>query len=240
MPLVAAYHRPADLDMAVELVADPARVVLAGGTVLNADRAPSTLEAVDLQACGLAFVEAVGDRLRLGAMTTLDDLRRSPDVPGALAGAARAELPSTLRTLATVGGTVAVADRESLLLAGLLAHDAIVELAPDDARALSDVVADGVPPHEIVLALTVDRSGDTAVAVTGRTPADTPIVAAYARRAADGVRLALCGVATAPVLVDPADPTGRLEPRGDFRGSTDYRLELARVLSARALADLDR
>ena len=35
---LAHYHRPADLELALELVADPSRVVLAGGTVLNADR----------------------------------------------------------------------------------------------------------------------------------------------------------------------------------------------------------
>ena len=65
MPLVAAYHRPQELDETLALMAEPNRVVLAGGTVLNADRAPSRLEAVDIQACGLDSIDADGDRLAL-------------------------------------------------------------------------------------------------------------------------------------------------------------------------------
>ena len=238
MPLVAAYHRPHELAAALALVAEPNRVVLAGGTVLNADRAPSVPEAVDLQDCGLDTIEATDGRLRLGAMATLDAVARHDGVPPDLAAAARAEMPSTLRTLATVGGTVAVGDSESLLLAALLAHDAIVELAPDDARTLADVLANGVPPGEIVMALTVDRTGDTALAVTGRTPADTPIVAAYGRRSSGGLEIAVTGAAPVPVLVDPADPRAGLSPPGDFRGSPEYRLGLVEVLVARVRGEL--
>ena len=238
MPLVAAYHRPQELDDALALMAEPHRVVLAGGTVLNADRAPSRLEAVDIQACGLDAIEADGDRLRIGAMVTLDALARDDRVPPALAAVARAELPSTLRTLATVGGTVALGEADSMLGAGLLAHDAIVEIAPDDARLLDGVLRDGVGPGEIILAVTLDRSGTAATAVTGRTPADVPIVGAYGRRGSAGVELALTGVAPHPVLVDATEPTAGLTPPDDFRGSSAYRFELASVLARRVMEEL--
>ncbi|GIT00873.1 MAG: hypothetical protein CM1200mP26_25850 [Acidimicrobiales bacterium] len=61
-------------------------------------------------------------------MTTLHDMLDDDRVPTGLAGAAQAELPSTLRTLATVGGTVATGDPDSVLVAALLVHDARVEL----------------------------------------------------------------------------------------------------------------
>ena len=55
----------------------------------------------------------------------------------------------------------------------------------------------------------------------------------------DGVTtVALTGVASTPVLIDPGDPTSGLEPLGDFRGSADYRLHLASVLTDRILASL--
>ena len=240
MPLVAAYHRPHALEDAVALLAEPRRVVLAGGTVLNADREPSDLEAVDLQDCELDTIESTGDRLRLGSMATLDAVARHDLVPAPLARVARAELPSSLRTLATVGGTVAVAEAESLLLAAFLAHDAIVELAPDHARTLADVLTRGVPVESIILAVTLDRSGETAVAVTARTPTDSPIVGVYGRSSASGLEVAVSGVADVPVLVDPTDPTSGLDPAGDFRGSAEYRVELARVLVARVVEDLRR
>ena len=244
MPLVTAYHRPSTLDEALDLLSAPGRVALGGGTTLNADRAPSDLEAVDLQALGLdAIVATEAGRVRIGATATLDAVRRCDLLPDSLRELARLEQPSTLRTLATVGGLVAKGSAESLLLAGLLAHEARVELAGHDgARSagsgLGELLASGLALGSLITAVTVDPSGSTAVSRTGRTPADVPIVAAYGRRTDGFVAMALTGVADHPVLVDVHDPTAGLDPAGDFRGSREYRLHLAGTLTARVMQEL--
>ena len=240
MPLVAAYHRPSTLDEALDLLSSPERVALGGGTTLNADRVPSDLEAVDLQSLGLDAIAPTAEGwVRIGATATIDALRRCELLPDSLRESARAEQPSTLRTLATVGGLVAKGSGESLLLAGLLAHDAQVELAgPASERSLAELFAAGLPQGSLITAITVDASGCTATARTGRTPADVPIVAAYGRRIEGFVAMALTGVADHPVLVDVHDPTAGLEPAGDFRGSSEYRLHVARTLTARAMQEL--
>jgi CO/xanthine dehydrogenase FAD-binding subunit len=93
-----------------------------------------------------------------------------------------------------------------------------------------------LPAATIITAVTIKTSGQTAAARTARTPADRPIVAAVARRAAGGQwRLALTGVADRPVL---AHLTDSLDPPGDFRGSGEYRRALAAVLTARVLDQL--
>jgi len=238
VPLIAAYHRPNTIDDALSLLAGPDRVPLAGGTVVNADRAPSNLEVVDLQSLGLDTTETTDAGLRIGATVTLAALSDSDAAPVALRTIARAEAPSTLRTLATIGGTIASRHADSMLLAALLVHDARVELAGADDRALGDLLADGVPAGSIITAVVIDASGTVARSATGRTPADTPIVSAIARSAATGTRLALTGVAAVPIVVDPTDPVGTLDPPSDFRGTSSYRLELARVLAERALEGL--
>lgn len=220
------------------------RVALGGGTTLNADREPSDLEAVDLQALGLDGIAGTdGGLVRIGATATLDSVRRCELLPGSLRELARAEQPSTLRTLATVGGLVAKASGESLLLAGLLAHDCRVELAgPGGAgpseSSLAELMAAGLPEGSLITAVTVDPAGRTATARTGRTPADVPIVAAYGCRTEGFVAMAITGVADRPVLVDVFDPTAGLDPAGDFRGSRGYRLHLAATLTARVMAEL--
>ena len=212
--------------------------------MLNADRERSDLEAVDLQALGLNAITAQGGtgRVRIGATATLDAVRRCDRLPGSLRDLARAEQPSTLRTLATVGGLVAKASGESLLLAALLAHDGRVECAGAGSEtsecSLAELLAAGLAAGTLITAVTLDGSGKTAVARTGRTPADVPIVAAYGRRTPGFVDLALTGVAEHPVLVDVYDPTAGLDPAGDFRGSPEYRLHLARTLTARVMAEL--
>ena len=249
VPLVTAYHRPATLDEALDLLGSPRRVALGGGTTLNADREPSDLEAVDLQALGLGGISADEGRVRIGATATLDSVRRCELLSDSLRVLARSEQPSTLRTLATVGGLVAKGSAESLMLAALLAHEGRVELAgPAGAgaesdsgpseRGLGELLAAGLPAGALVTAVTVDPSGNTAVARTGRTPADVPIVAAYGRRTDGFVAMALTGVAEHPVLVDVFNPTAGLDPSGDFRGSRDYRLHLARTLTARVMQEL--
>ena len=241
---MTAYHRPTSLDEALDLLSSPRRVALGGGTTLNADREQSDLEAVDLQALAMSDISpAETGRVRLGATATLDAIKRCELLPGSLRELARLEQPSTLRTLATVGGLVAKASPESLLIAGLLAHEGRVELAgPGDAgtaeRGLGELLATGLAPGTLITAVTVEVSGRTAIARTGRTPADVPIVAAYGRRVEGFVSMALTGVGDHPVLVDVFDPTAGLDPAADFRGSREYRLHLAGTLASRVMQEL--
>jgi len=156
-------------------------------------------------------------------------------VPVALREIARDEQPSTLRSLATIGGTVAVGDSESVLVAALLVHDVVVHFAGAESTSLAELLATEVPRGSIVTAVSIDPSGTTTTAATRRTPRDVPIVCAVARSSPAGAVLALTGVADRPLIVDPADPTAGLSPPGDFRGSTNYRLGLARTLAARVM-----
>ena len=239
MPSIAAYHRPDSLDEALSLLAAPNRRALGGGTIVVPESRvarPEAAELVDLQALALDGWEQTDDSLSIGAMVRLGDLADAA-APALLTDLARRELPSALRNQATIGGTVALGDPDSVLLAGLLAHEAQVHLHGQDPIPLTESLAEGVG-QRIVTNVTLDPSGVGAIAATGRTPADTPIVAAVARATDDGVRLALTGVGASPVLADPADPTAGLEPPGDFRGSTDYRLHLVETLSARAVQEV--
>jgi CO/xanthine dehydrogenase FAD-binding subunit len=236
MPKVVGYHRPSSVEEAVSLLTQPSAAVLAGGTRLNATNDGDPVVAVDVQALGLSGIESRSDgRIRLGAATTLQQLADHPELPEALRALARRELPSTLRTLATVGGTVAHADWESELLAGLLVCDTVVTVARVGGAAdhpLPAVLSDrSILQGGLITAVTISGDGAFAADHTGRTPADTAIVSAVARRGIDGrVRLALSGVAPTPVLVDGSAP---LTPPGDFRGTVEYRTHLARVLSDR-------
>lgn len=244
MPSVLAYHRPGSLDEATTLLAGPNRRALGGGTVVvptaRRERGDG-IEVVDLQGLDLGGVAADGDRLELGAMVRLGDLAGDDRIPALLRDLARRELPSALRNQATVGGTVALGEADSVLLAGLLVHDARVALHGQEPIALGQSLAECVG-QRLVTSVSVAVDGQGAIAATGRTPADVPIVAAVARRTGDGsqVRLALTGVGPYPLEVDPADPTAGLAPTGDFRGSADYRIHLAGVLSARVLEELGR
>lgn len=235
---VAGYERPATVDEALALLARPGTVALGGGTTLNAAGGGERVVLVDLQALGLDRIERAPDGLvSLGGSVTLQELVEDGDLPAAVREAARRELPSTLRTAATVGGCVAGGDPESELLAVLLVHDARVDgVGRDGVETLPlDVLLDdpALLAGRIVTGVTIDVSGVSAVERTARTPADRAIVAAAARRTPAGEqRLALTGVASRPVLVASVD---ELDPPGDFRGSSEYRSALAAVLARRAL-----
>jgi len=236
MQTITSYHRPTSLETALDLLGPNAEIV-AGGTHAIAAAAVAAA-VIDLQDAGLDDITTDPDRVTYGAMTRIQDIVDHPATPPLLRDLAKREGPNTLRNAATIGGTVAIADPTSELLAGLLVYGATVSIAVRDGVAtslLQDVLA--TRGAGIITAVTVPTGGTTAAARTGRTPADTSIVAAVGRATADGIRLALTGVAATPVLVAP-DEVAALNPPGDFRGSPEYRKALAATLTKRVLAEL--
>lgn len=237
--MITQYHRPTTLDDAVALVARPDAVIVAGGTSVNADPRSAPSAAVDLQALGLDGIDADGSVVRIGATTRLQALTDSSLVPSVLRDLARREAPNTIRNMATIGGTIATADPESELLAGLLAFGAratVVRAGSPTEHDVSDLLDNAaLLSGAIITGISVPSSGTGAADRTARTPRDRPIVAAVAFRDASGtVRLAMTGIASNPTLVDPVY-LADLEPPSDFRGSSAYRKRLAEVLAQRVV-----
>lgn len=243
MKTITSYHRPAALEEAIALLSrtEVATKVIAGGTALNGAPTDSLFEVVDIQAAVGASVERMDDRVRYGAMARLQDVIDNPATPPLIADLAKREGPNTFRNASTIGGTIAEAHFESELLVGLLVHDAIVSIAGPGGStemAIDQLMADRKPlDHGIITAVSVVMGGETASARTGRTPADASIVAAAGRVVATGLSVAATGVAATPVLVDP-DNLNALNPPADFRGTSEYRSHLAKVLVARVVSDL--
>ncbi|MGA1705162.1 MAG: hypothetical protein ACO4A1_09600, partial [Ilumatobacteraceae bacterium] len=156
------------------------------------------------------------------APIVLDNTPQAPTAAGSLADyGARLAATALAGPIDTPCGTIAVADPDSVLLAALLVSDCTVDTADGSTRSLSDVLSQ--PGRTLVTGIHCTVGGSGSLHATGRTPMDTPIVAAVGRRGGDRVTVALTGVAPTPVLVDPSDPTGAIEPRSDFRGSAEYR-----------------
>lgn len=240
--MITTYHRPQSLDEAVTLLADRGAVPLGGGTTLTVTRTETPLEVVDLQALDLGGVAVDGSVVRIGSMTTLQELADSDRAPQVIRDTAGREAPRTLRNSATVGGTVVTADPESELVAALLAFGARVGTVRADGPSelgIDDLLGDpGLPSGSIVTHLTVRTGGRAAADRTGRTPMDRPIVAVVAHRSPEGTRIAATGVAPHPVLIEQ-ETVDDLDPPSDFRGSAEYRRHLAAVLTDRALARLE-
>lgn len=252
-----AYHRPQSVEEALQLLSRQGlnTAIIAGGTQLNshlsAPDASSVDEVVDLQATGLDQVthnengsssELPSNRLTLGAMVRVQTIVDDEQAPPLLREMARREGPNTFRNAGTIGGVIVAADPQSELLAALLVFEADVTMhttAGAHTMALGDFLDDvrGHLQSGILTGVALQTAGSTAHARVARTPEDDPIVAALARHKNGAALLALCGVAPTPILAGP-DDIADLDPPADFRGSSEYRKEMARVLAKRVLNEL--
>jgi CO/xanthine dehydrogenase FAD-binding subunit len=247
MPTLKAYHRPATVAEALQLLARPDvnTAIISGGTHLVVNLSDMIEEVVDLQATGLNEISYTGQGMIIGATVTLQSLVDDSQAPPLLREMAKREGPNTLRQAATLGGLVASPHKESELLAALLLFEAEIEIQSTGGRKtipLPQFLRD-IPTalgRGLVSTITLSTLGQTAADRVARTPADRPIVAVLARRGPDNqVRLALCGVAATPILLDSnTDIKAAINPPSDFRGSREYRRQMAATLARRVLNSL--
>ena len=252
MPLLKAYHRPTTIEAVLQLLSRPQvhTVLIAGGTYINARLEEPAAEVVDLQAAGLDTVHYELGQLTLGAMARLQTMVDDEKAPPLLRQMAHREGPNTLRYAATIGGVVVGGDWESELLAALLVFEATVTARSAlgvQTIALPDFLANprAALRGGLVTAISLQTGGKTASEQVARTPADRPIVAAVGRLTEAGqLRLALCGAASTPILVNPEQPlqdlrrASPLNPPADFRGSSAYRRQMALLLAGRVVEQL--
>src|SRR5260370_3022048 len=133
---IRSYHRPTRLEEAMSLVAQGA-VPLAGGARLLATSA-EVPNIVDLPALDLMGMKTEDEDLVVGSMATLQDAIDSPLAYPASAGllpaACRAQSASRMiRGMATFGGESVHGDRDSEVVAALLALTAVYTVAHPQA-----------------------------------------------------------------------------------------------------------
>ncbi|NLX11864.1 MAG: hypothetical protein GXY36_19630 [Chloroflexi bacterium] len=261
-------HKPATVEEAAGLLADPGVYPLYGGAALHRANRTDVEAALDLGQLGLDFVRDSENSLRLGSMLSLEAARQAclerrdthPQL-GAVADTLAADLPLTLRNTMTLGDLLVERDPQSLTLTLLLVLGAVIKRVDVDMHftMAAWLTTDSDVARYLIAGIQIPNGPEEAVIAfekVARTPADAPIVGAVGcrERSNEGVpytTLALCGVAPAPVpqpeLARVLDETGDLDvalerlevdPVGDHWGSREYRIEMARVLARRVLARL--
>lgn len=185
---------------------------------------------------------------------------------GTVAQAAHRSASSILRNQATLGGTIVV-DPDGILAVALLALDARVSIVRKDTRTIAFADFLTMREHLLNMALLTEvtlpmANPRASLQTVARTPSDRPIVSAAAaarieNRVIHDVRIALGGVAGNAVratrveqalegqaldaaVIDRASASAAIDlaPQGDFRGSAEYRRQMAAVLTRRALMEL--
>jgi carbon-monoxide dehydrogenase medium subunit len=258
IPAEVDYVRPRTLEDALSALAEPEAKALAGGQSLVSAlklRLARPRLLVDIGGIGLRGLELARGELRIGALTTWDELVEAPELlRPALAGIAECAAgigDLQVRNRGTVGGSLAHADPASDLPAPLLALDAALTLRSSGGSrsvAASDFFLGpfltALEPHELLTEVVVPEppSGSGSGYESIEHPASGfALAGAAAFVLPDGSRsLAVTGVGGRPFLLDSADDPGaslaEAEIFGDHFASADYRRHLAAVAAGRALA----
>ena len=211
-----AWLAPSSLEEALALRAEHGdeATVLAGGTFLGilmnqGFLHPSAFLSLGGVA-GLGGIEAAGDRLRLGAMTTHTAVERSEAVRSGWPVLARAfglVASPRVRNQATVGGVLADADYASdppAVLAALEAQAVLRSSRGERSVAIDELILGYyetcIEPDELLVEVVVPPAPERAVyrKFRSRSTEDRPCVAVAATRREGRVRVVVGAVAEVP------------------------------------------
>lgn len=134
---ITAYLAPRRLDEALQAMADGAATVFCGGTdlALQTESGLRQYKAKLLnirRIAGLGGIEAKGDKVRIGAVTTISEIRCDPElakIAPVLVEAAEHFASEQIRNAASLGGNLCNASPAGDMIPSLLVLGASVELA---------------------------------------------------------------------------------------------------------------
>jgi carbon-monoxide dehydrogenase medium subunit len=262
IPAAFDYVRPGSIEEALAELADPDAKAIAGGhsllpmMKLRLAR-PSRL--VDLAALDLDGVSIDAGTIRIGALTTYDELLSLGDdvpLPGALSDAAAGVGDVQIRNAGTVGGALAHGDPASDFAAAAIATDTTLRLAsPDGEREVAAAefflgpftTLLGQQELLIELRVPVPAAGEGSAYVAFDDPASGyPLAGAAVRVSPDGrCTIGLTGIGAQPLRATPveeaiaagSDLGVALDAAGlmALDGDAEHRRQLAIVAVERAL-----
>jgi len=193
------YHRPGSIEEATSTLArlGPGTRVVAGATDLLAER-PDVEHLVDITALPLDYIREERDGLKIGALTTVESLRRS-GLNGSysvLVDVANQFGHSNVRNLATVGGNLCSSVPSADLAPPLIVMGASARLAAPDGERVVPLGEFFVSVRENVL-----RAGEILVELqVPRPPLNTGV--AFMKIGRTSVDVALVNVAVLITLDD--------------------------------------
>lgn len=263
IPAEFDYYRATSTDDAVARLAelgDDAKVLAGGHSLIPFMRLrfarPSAL--VDINGLtDLSYIRSDGTTLRIGAMTrhvALQDSTIVKEQLPLLAEAASRIGDPQVRNRGTIGGSVAHADPAGELPTVCLIMDADIVTTKRTVPARDFFQGRYTTPlahDEVVCEIAFPvAKGRGAYVKFGHRLFDWAIVGAAVQRTEEGYRIGLVNASDVPVravAVEQALATGAspaeaaqlasdgLDPTPALRGSTQYKLELTRVLTRRAI-----
>jgi carbon-monoxide dehydrogenase medium subunit len=259
-----AFHRPATIKDAVALLkTHGGGKLLAGGQSLLPVLKLELAEPSDLISLAglkdLRDIRVDGSTLAIGALTTHDQVHRSPEVQRAipaLAQLAGGIGDAQVRNRGTLGGSVAHADPAADYPAAILGLGATI--VTDRRKILADdfftgLFATALEPDEIVTAVQFPVPRRAAYVKFAHRASKYALVGVFIAETAGGVRVAVTGAgpkvfrmtayeAALGKKFAAASLDGIAVPSGDFNSdaeaSADYRAHLVGVMARRAIAAL--
>ena len=258
------YHSASSLEEAERLVteADDGKLLAGGMTLLPTmkQRLAAPSDIVDLgRVPGLAGVTEEDGGLRVGAMTRHADVAADPVVNRVIPGLA--QLAGVIgdpqvRSRGTIGGSISNADPAADYPAALVGLGATVRTTRRELAAeefFTGFFETALEPGEVVTSVYFPTPLRSAYAKFRNPASGYAVVGAFVAQTADGVRVAITGAGgsafrwgeaeaaldanfAAEALKDLAYDPGELN--GDMHASPEYRANLMRVMTAKAVASL--
>ncbi|MHA7847388.1 molybdopterin-dependent oxidoreductase FAD-binding subunit [Serratia sp. D1N4] len=249
--MIEQFYRPESVQQALELkrqFLDEA-VYFGGGSKLNATPTKTHRKiAIALSQLGLDQVSWQQGELHIGATISLQKLMDAALIPQALREALGFAYSRHIRNQATLGGEIAAAPKDSVLLPVLLALSAKVVIGCGNTLELEDYLA-GYHQELLLKLVLPDPYRCCATRKVARSAAGLAVLtAAVSCDAQSKVRIALSGVVARPSRLRDAEQIGlsgaalekvvaeAVAPKDDLCGSVAYKRYISGVVVADLLA----